>query len=272
VNTDPTGRQLHREARLQFVPLGLMKINPLAQRELNKAWVDKIAAAFELEEMGNPVVNRRDSLFFIIDGQHRIEALKLWLGVDWEDQHIECQVYEGLTEQQEAERFLRLQSRLRPSTFDSFRVAVSAGRADEMHIGKITDSLGLSIARGKRGISATGTLKRIYAQGGPDVLERTLRVIRDAYGEAGFEAFIIDGIGLFCRRYPKVAEDRVVKQLSTAAGGAGALLNRANQLRQQLGYPKAQCVAAAVVETVNRGPGGGKIASWWRTAEPDTLL
>lgn len=269
MNTDSTGRQLHREARLQFVPLSSMRINPLAQRELNQAWVNKIARAFELEEMGNPVVNHRDGLFYLIDGQHRIEALKLWLGPGWEDQHVECQVYEGLTEQQEAERFLRLQSRLTPAAFDAFRVAVSAGRADEAHISEIITGLGLSIARSKRGISATGTLKRVYAQGGPAVLERALRLIRDAYGEAGFDAHIIDGLGLFCRRYPRVSDERVVKKLSEASGGAGALLNRANQLRLTTGHPKAQCAAAAVVDIVNRGAGGNKIPSWWRTDQEE---
>lgn len=269
MNTDPTGRQLHREARLQYVPLALMRINPLAQRELNQSWVSRIARAFEVEEMGNPVVNHRDDLFYVIDGQHRIEALKLWLGPDWEDQQVECQVYEGLTEQQEAERFLRLQSRLTPAAFDAFRVAVSAGRADEAHISEIAASLGLSIARSKRGISATGTLKRVYAQGGPDVLERTLATIRDAYGEAGFDAVIIDGIGLFWRRYPRVSQERVVKKLADASGGAGALVNRANHLRLATGHPKAQCAAAAVVDIVNRGGGGNKVPSWWRAENED---
>lgn len=68
--------RVERDARLRWVPIPKMKINPLAQREVVPAWVDHIAADFDLEQIGTPSVNSRDGSFYIIDGQHRIEALK----------------------------------------------------------------------------------------------------------------------------------------------------------------------------------------------------
>lgn len=260
----PTDPQIQREARLGWVPLSRMRINPQAQREVNPAWVARLAADFDLEEMGNPTVNHRDDWFNIIDGQHRIAALKQWIGDTWRHQQVECWTYENLTDEQEAEKFLRLQNRLRVLAFDEFRVAVNAGRPDESDIERIVRDLGLTISRTKNGIAATGTLKKVYGRGGPEVLARTLRIIRDAYGDTGFEAGVLDGIGLFCQRYNgDVQEDRVVERLSAANGGMGGLITRGNLLRKTTGNSRAQCVAAAVVEIVNRG-GGKKLPSWWK--------
>lgn len=265
MNDKPNGQQITREARLQYVPLERMRVNPLAQRIMNPAWVNKLAAHFDLEEMGNPTVNHRGEWFNVIDGQHRIEALKSWLG-DWEGQQVECWTYEGLTDEQEAGKFLKLQDRLKTIAFDEFRIAVSAGRSAESDIDQIVRSLGLVIPRTKNGIMATGTLRKVYQRGGPDVLERTLRIIRDAYGDAGFEAPVIDGLSLFCQRYNGAApEDKVVAKLSTAHGGMNGLLQRGSLLRNQTGNPKSHCVAAAVVDIYNRGTGGKKLPSWWKT-------
>jgi hypothetical protein len=271
VSDKPTSQQIRREARLQFVPLERMRVNPLAQREMKPAWVNKLAVHFDLEEMGNPTVNHRDGWYNIIDGQHRVEALKIWLE-NWEGQQVECWTYENLTDEQEAEKFLKLQDRLRAHAFDEFRIAVSAGRPGESDIQRIVHDLGLQIARQRGGIMATGTLQRVYGRGGPDVLERTLRIIRDAYGISGFEGSVIDGLGLFCQRYNGEAkEERVVQRLSSAYGGVTGLLQRSDILRRQTGGRKAQCVAAAIVETVNRGHGGLKLPSWWKAdrAEQD---
>lgn len=265
MSSKPTVTQIRREARLQFVPLEKMRVNPLAQREMKPAWVNKLAAHFDLEEMGNPTVNHRGEWFHIIDGQHRVAALKSWLG-DWEGQQVECWTYEGLTDEQEAEKFLKLQDRLKAIAFDEFRIAVSAGRPDESEISQIARDLGLMISRSKNGIMATGTLRKVYSRGGPEVLERTLRIIRDAYGESGFDAPVIDGISLFCQRYNGAApEEKLVAKLSSAHGGVNGLLQRGSLLRQQTGSPRSHCVAAAVVDVYNRGVGGKKLPSWWKT-------
>jgi hypothetical protein len=267
MTSKPNGTRIEQEAELQWVPLSQTQVNEVAQRDFNPKWAAELAANFDTEEMGNPVVNHRDDGWFnIIDGQHRVAALKLHLGDgNWEERFVECRTYEGLSDREEAEKFLKLQTRLKPHSFDDFRVSVSAGRETEAEISRIAGEMGLRIARSKSGISATGTLKKVYKRGGQEVLARTLMIIRDAYGEAGFEAAVIDGISLFCQRYAgEVDDDRLVKKLASASGGVGGLLNRANQLRLTTGNQKGQCVAAAVVDIANRGSGGRKLPSWWR--------
>jgi hypothetical protein len=97
------------------------------------------------------------------------------------------------------------------------------------------------------------------------VLSRALRIIRDAYGEAGLDGPVIEGIGLVCQRYDgDLSEQRAVERLSSVHGGVSGLISRAAQLRQSTGSAAAQCVAAAAVEVINRGSGGRKLPGWWR--------
>jgi hypothetical protein len=265
-NATDEGR-IVRAARLRWVPLTAMRVNPLAQRDLNQARVNRLAAVFDLEQMGAPTVSHRGGWHYLIDGQHRIAALKQWLG-SWEGQQVQCWCYEGLTEAEEAQIFLKLNDTLAVNAFAKFKVSVQARRGEEADVDRIVRALGLRIARGSGGICAVATLRRVYARGGPTVLSRALRIIRDAYGEAGLDGAVIDGIGLLCQRYDgDLSEQRAVERLSTAHGGVSGLLNRAGQFRQSTGSATAQCVAAAAVEIINRGSGGRKLPGWWRNGQ-----
>ena len=258
-------RRLERTARLRWVPLAQMRVNPLAQRDLNRARVAQLAACFDPEQIGAPVVSCRGGWFWLLDGQHRIEAYKLWLG-SWEDQQIQCWCYAGLTEAAEADLFLKLNDTLTVSAFAKFKVAVAAGRDAEADVDRIVRALGLRIAgRSGGGICAVATLRRVYGRAGAAVLARALRIIRDAYGDAGLDGPVIEGIALVCQRYDgDLPERHAVARLGAAHGGVGRLLSRAGQLRQSTGAAPAECVAAAAVELINRGTGRTKLAPWWR--------
>jgi hypothetical protein len=252
-----------RDARLKWVPISLMKIPPTAQRDLNNARVEHLAAEFDLEQLGTPTVNHRESSFYLIDGQHRIEALKR---IGWGDQQVQCWTYEDLSEQQEAERFLKLNNVLPVQAFDRFRIGVHAGRAVECDIDRIVRAQDLRVSQDHidGAVSAVGTLRRIYVRSNGPTLGRTLRIIRDAYGSAGLEAPVLDGIGLLCQRYNGRLDDvTTVTKLSNAHGGVNGLLNKAENLRRQTGNQRAHCVAAAAVELINSGRGGKKLPSWW---------
>lgn len=263
----PTGKRIQRAARLRDVPLDKMRINPLAQRELNQARVDKLVSEMDLEQLGTPTCNQRDAWFYVIDGQHRIEALKKWLG-DWDGQTYQCWTYDGLSEQDEAEVFLKLNDTLTVSAFEKFMKGVNAGRTEEADIDRIVRAQDLRVSRDHKNgaIQAVGTLRKVYRLG-PGVLARSLGIIRDAFGDAGLEAPVIDGLGLLCQRYNgELDTARVVERLNKVNGGVHGLMNSAETLRMRTGNPRAHCVAAAAVEVYNRGRGGKKLPSWW-TAE-----
>lgn len=255
--------RVEREARLQWVPIVAMKVSPMAQRELNQARVDHLASNFDPEQIGTPTVNKRDGHFFIIDGQHRVEAMKQ---MGWGDQKVECWLYIGLTEAQEAERFLTLNDYLAVNALSKFKVGVTAGRPQESEIDDIVRAAGLTVSRSKapNGIGCVGTLTRLYKRSGPATLTRTLHIARDAYGDAGLEAAVIDGIGLLCQRYNGQLDDgQAVQRLSAVHGGVNGLMGKARAAHKQRLGPLAHCVAASAVEIINGGKGGKKLPVWW---------
>jgi hypothetical protein len=263
--TEPAPKRVQREAVLEWVPIDQMKVSPLAQRDLNQARVDRLAAAFDLEQLGTPTVNFRDSHWYVIDGQHRVNAL---IQIGYGDQQVQCWAYRGLTDVEEADKFLKLNDILTVNAFAKFKVSVQAGREEECEIDRIVRSCGLRVSQDKKdgAISAVNTLRRVYIRGGAGSLTRALCIIRDAYGDPGLEAPVIDGIGLLCQRYNgDLQDERVITVLSKAFGGVNALLGKADVLRKTTGNPKAHCVAAAAVELVNGGRGGKKLPSWWKT-------
>jgi len=262
--TESNPQRIEREARLRWVPLNLMKVSPLAQRELNEAWVDRLAADMQLEDLGYPTVNHRDGHYYVIDGQHRVEALRK---LGFKDEKIECWTYENLNEQQEADKFLVLNNKLTIATMDRFLVAVTAERELETDIERIVRANGLVVSKQQvaGAICAVGTLRRIYSRSGGTTLARTLRIVRDSYGDPGLHAPVLDGIGLLCQRHNgKLDDATAVAKLGAAHGGVNGLLGKAERERSRTGAPLAHCVAAAAVETINSGKGGKKLPSWWK--------
>lgn len=263
MTTNSTAR-VERAARLRWVPIDKMKVSPVAQRKLNRARVDHLLANLDLEQLGTPTVSERDGSFFLIDGQHRIEALRdFGLG----DQSLQCWTYEGLTEQQEADKFDQLNDVLAVHAFDRYSTRVTAGREVETDIDRIVKANGLVVSRDAvpGAISAVGTLTRVYRRSDGVTLGRALRIARDAFGDPGMEAVVIDGLGYLCQRYNGQLDDgEVTTRLAKINGGVNGLLGKAEALRRSTGSYKSHCVAAAVVEIINAGKGGKKLPSWWK--------
>src|SRR5215471_15915920 len=144
----PTGKRIRREAVLRWVPIADMRVSPLAQRDLNQSRVNKLAAEFDPEQVGTPTVNLRGGAWYIIDGQHRIDAMR---AIGWDDQLIQCWTYEGLTEQEEAEKFLKLNDYLVVRAYAKFVIALTAERPEETDINKIVQSCGLHVSTNRTG-------------------------------------------------------------------------------------------------------------------------
>lgn len=261
-----TSRRNERGSHLRWVALGEMRVNPRAQREFRPSHAEQYAADFDFEGFGFPVVNRRDGHYYIVDGQHRVAALRL-TGFGPEQQ-IQCECYEGLTEDEEAELFLKRSNQRAIRPFDKFRIAITAGREVECDIERTVMAQGLKVASGEQdgNIGAVTALRKVYDLGGAVVLGRALRILRDAYAAhpSALRGQLIEGLGFVCQRYNGALNDEVAKErLAKIPGGALGLLGKAEVIRRQTGRPKNHCVAAAVVDTMNAGRGGKKLDPWW---------
>lgn len=268
-----TNRRLQQGGSLEWVPLGLTRVNLNSQREFVQAKADKILANFDPEHFGQPVLNFKDGFYYIIDGQHRIAAMKSWCGEGWEEQQFSGWVFNGLTEAEEANAFLVRNDVSPVNAFNKFRIAVNAGRPEETQITYIVQSLGLVVGLDRNAdntVAAVGTLLKVFRDYGPDVLARTLTVIRDAYGKAGLEAQVVHGLARVLARYGEdFRDDEAVTRLSKAYGGVGGVLNKAVKDQKATGLSKMDCISAALVGAYNaggRGQGmaGKNLKDWWR--------
>src|SRR5262245_46635520 len=183
-------KQVPHAGQIELVRLNLMKVSEHAQRERKDTWVEYLIANFDIDKMGLPEVNHRQGYYFIMDSQHRVEAVKEYLGECWVDQFIECRVYEGLTEAEEAEKFLSLNDRKGVEVFQKFKVAVNAGRPTETDISRILKEQKLTPSKYDipSAIRCVGTLITIHKRNGPDTLQRALRLATSAYGDPGLDS------------------------------------------------------------------------------------
>ena len=259
--------KLDRSSKTEFVALGRVRVAEQSQRDLRDFRVDALVAEFDPNRLGYPVMNFRDNVYFVLDGQHRIAALKRWNGPGWESVQIQCEVFTGLTVAEEAEMFLRLNNVLGVTVHDKFKTSISAGRALETAVKACVEAQGLTISKHKTpgSIGSVSTLLNVYKRSDANVLGRALRIARDAYGDPGMEAQVIDGFGHLCQRYNGTLDEQEAKtRLGNARGGVKGLLNRAAEIYMRTGNARAMCVAAAAVDIINANR-GKKLPSWWKT-------
>lgn len=264
-----TTPKVEREAVLRWIPLDQIRVSTRAQRDLNPARVDRILATLDLEQLGVLTVNSRDDAFYVIDGQHRHAALLAFFA-DEPDIKVQCWTYFGLTEEQEAERFLKLNDTLTVSAFAKFRVGVTAGRPEESDIDRLVRANGCVVSQdGIPGaIGAVGALRTIYGRTGGVNLGRTIRTVHAAFGDPGLENNVLLGVAYALDRYGKDIDDaRLVGQLNRMAQGAKGLVQKGEDYRLRTGNLKSHCIAAAVVDVYNAGlapRAARRIPSWWK--------
>jgi hypothetical protein len=194
--------------------------------------------------------------------------------VGWGDQRIQAEIFDGLSQREEAELFNARNDRRAVRKFDHFRISVTAGDQRAMDITNIAAQLGLSITDNQTdgGITAVDKLEKIYdgggitsAREGRAALVRTLSTIKHAWGTspAGFNGALLHGLGLVQLRYNGAIDQKALAtKLAPIKGGAPGLLGNARALREMSGRPVHHCVASIVVDVYNKGRRAGKLDDW----------
>jgi hypothetical protein len=263
-----------KPSKIRPVLIGQMRIPPalVTQREFRKAHGDRLAADLDLNKLGYPIINHRDGNYWVLDGQHRLYALKQF-GFGDKDA-LDCEVYEDLSDAEMAEIFLGRNDAKPVPLYDKFHVACTAGRKRERDIQRAVEANGQKIARNKEdGISAVGALATVYDRSGDVVLGQVVRTINLGFNgdPMAFDRAVIEGLGLVFNRYNgHTNEKQLGAKLGELRQGARELLRKAEAIRVRTGNQKKQCVAAAVVDIYNKnlGPRDSKrLPSWWKDAE-----
>jgi hypothetical protein len=242
----------------------------VTQREFRKAHGDRIAAEFDLNKLGFPVVNHRDGHYWVVDGQHRIYALRQ-NGFTKDDDYVDCEVYENLDDTEVANIFLGRDDRKAVPPFDKFHIACTAGYQRETSIRRMVEANGQKISRDhNEGISAVGALGKVYDASGDVVVGQVIRTINLGFGgdPLGFDRSVIEGLGLVFNRFNGRTNEKAMGQrLSGLKQGARELLRKAEALRERTGNQKKHCVAAVIVDTYNKAEAPtskSRLSPWWK--------
>ena len=84
--------------RIEKVRIDTLRVPPAgkAQRPFRQSKGDRIAADFDINSFGFPVICRVDDTNWVVDGQHRVYAIQK-CGYAKPSDSIECEVYHGLS-------------------------------------------------------------------------------------------------------------------------------------------------------------------------------
>lgn len=259
-----TPKKPARQCHLQWIKADDIGVNPVAQREFRPTWAHAILENFDLDKFQVPHVNRRaDGSLYVMEGQHSLWAYRQWAG---EGQQVQVWLYDGLTEQEEAEFFLSLNNKKSVDAMSKFKAAVTAGREVECDIDRIVRANGCTVSNSDstNSIKAVSALTTIYQRFGPKVLGQALRIIRDSFVDGGYERPVLMGVAMVLARYgDTIDEDRLVSKLSGIRNGWDGLIQRSNKIKGATGATQIEASAAAVVEFYNTGRGGVKLMAWW---------
>lgn len=190
--TPPVFTQLHSSILL----------SDIYQRNLDVPRIKKIIENFN-PALVNPIkVSHRDGLYYVIDGQHTLSALKIMNGD--QDLKVNCFVYEGLTQQDEAYLFAQ-QTGIAKKVDSGHKLQALYIAGDEkitdMH--DIVNSLGFifdfSSTKAAKRIISGATLWRMYNRSTRQEFIDSLEIVRDAwkFKQDSLKSEIIGGVNSF---------------------------------------------------------------------------
>jgi hypothetical protein len=189
------------------VALEKLTIDPGYQRALIEPHLKKIRDGFEEAQLGVLEVSRRSATeYTVFDGQHRLVVLR-----EQGREKVGCIVHSGLTPEQEADLFRKLQDNRRPLTpLDKYKSRLFAEEPIAKGIQVIVDELGWKIGTGPGRLQSIVVAERVYRRGN---LYNTLEIMGIWAGDAKVvEGSLIDGVSRFLDLFPEADMSRVRTQ------------------------------------------------------------
>lgn len=262
-----TSIALKRDTSRKFARVDQLTIDERVQRELRPHKVKAIRSTLPEDEkkrqtwVGVVTISRRkDGSLVVIDGQHRIVALR---EEGYGAMQVSIIVHDGLTLEEEAELFRVLNDTNRPTAFDDFKVGVVAKDPECLGITKVAADAGYRVHNQVQdgAINAVAALRRVYRGSNghgphPEHLAKTLNVITSAWGHRaeGVEGHVLQGLGLVIETYGEELDlSALARKLAKYPGGASGLLGKARLLKDIRRSSVARCVAEIVIDSYNSG-------------------
>jgi len=194
----------HTTQKVEYIALNLIEPG-IYQRQTIPSVVTGIVKHFDEARLGMLIASSRDGKFYLIDGAHRLSALRT-LGYT----HALCIVLTNMTCVDEA-NFFRNQDKnkrfLKP--IDLFNAGLVANDEQCLKINEILKSNGFQVSKARNRfseIAAVNTLFEIYNEYGHRVLDDTLRIIAKTWHglSKATQSECLLGVAEFVNRYGMV--------------------------------------------------------------------
>lgn len=192
------------------------------QRPIEKKEVNRLIQEWDERLLDPLTVSFRDGKFNVVDGQHRVIALRQ-MNQD-KDVMVACKVYSGMTYEQEADFCYKLdKAKKRLNLSQSTNALAESGEDAEIsEIKRIVKNGGFIWALRQKGgnvgeIVATRAVINAYRLLGSVAFTRMMKLLRDTWhGSAcSLTARVISGLALFIKTYEIEMDDLMfISQLS----------------------------------------------------------
>lgn len=180
--------------------------DPAYQRAIDERRVKRIVSNFNPAIANEPKVSHRNGRYYVFDGQHTLAALKMLNG----NRHlpVECKVYTGLTQQDEARLFSEQNGLARGvMRNDKMKALYVAGDVDVRDLHDTLEHMGITFnfskSKGDNKIVAYGTALRIFTNVSREDFRQIIDLIRQSWkGDAdSFSNEILNGMYVFYMTY-----------------------------------------------------------------------
>lgn len=193
------------------------------QRPVDEKEVDRLIREWDERLLDPLVVSFRDGKFNVVDGQHRVAAMRKMNNGN--EVMVVCKIYSGLTYEQEAELCYKLdKAKKRLSLSQSTNALAESGTDEDVaKIRQLVERNGFRWALGKRSgkeyeIIATRSVINAYHLLGVNDFSRMLYLLESTWhGDAhSVHAVMISGLALFIKTYGEEINERTfIKRLSS---------------------------------------------------------
>lgn len=195
------------------------------QRPVEQKDVDEIIREWNGRELSPVVVSFRDGKFNVLDGQHRIEAMRQMAG--GKDVIVPCIIHTGMTYKEEADMYARLDTDKKRLTLRQHTKAVVEAGSDAriMEVKRLVEDGGFTWALEVQTsepfeIAAIRALINAYQLLGSEAFSRMLALMAGAWQGTpnSLKASILSGMALFVKTYETELSDRAfIRRMSAVS-------------------------------------------------------
>jgi hypothetical protein len=224
------------------------------QRSVNENKVRLIMNNFNEHAIGVVTLSMRENGdLYIIDGSHRIEALKR-LGLGGSD--LNAIVFFDLSLEEESELFILMnENRTKPKRADIHKASALSNIGAASEINEMLASIGLHIGSkpGENTVRAITHLYKVYDKVGIETLKKVMTVLIDANGNhsSSFQAEYMTAVGMIFAKFKNVDSTRLAVAIASAGSPTLALANAGMKASNKTPLAKVVSLAVMFVDLYN---------------------